>query len=84
MATSLTGVFFGLSYRFGTAITQWIQLAEGWLTVVVVLVLASLAVYFWRRRRRRKAVAELQQTDNSDETSDPADVTSREPEETAV
>ena len=83
-ASAVIGVFFGLSYYFGTAITRWIQLAEVWLTIVVVLVLASLAVFFWRRHRRKKAAAELQQSDNSDETSDEADETSREPEKTAV
>jgi len=83
-ASTVIGLFFGLSYYFGTAITRWIRGAEVGLTVVVVLVLASLAVYFWRRHRRKKAVAELQQTDDSDETSDVANETSREPEKTAV
>ena len=83
-ASAVIGVFFWLSYSFGTAITRWIQRAEVALTVVVVMVLASLAVFFWRRHRRKKAAAELQQTDNSDETSDPADETSRKPEKTAV
>jgi membrane protein DedA with SNARE-associated domain len=83
-ASSVIGLFFGLSYYFGTAITRWIRGAEVGLTLVVVLVLAGLGVYFWRRHRRKKATAELQQTDDSDETSDPADETSKEPEKTAV
>lgn len=83
-ASTVIGVFFWLSYRFGTVITRWIQRAEVGLTIVVVLVLTGLAVYFWRRRRRKKAAAELQQTGDNDETSDVANETSREPEETAV
>jgi membrane protein DedA with SNARE-associated domain len=52
-AAIIIGVFFGLSYLFGEAVTAWIRRAEWTVTVVVVLVVAGLAVFFWQRHRRK-------------------------------
>ncbi len=56
-ATVVIGLFFSLSYRYGTAITGWIRGAEVGLWVIVVLVLIAVGVYYyyWRRRGRKQA-----------------------------
>lgn len=56
-ATVVIGLFFSLSYRYGTAITGWIRGAEVGLWVIVVLVLIGVGVYYyyWRRRGRKQA-----------------------------
>jgi len=54
-ATAVIGTFFGLSYRYGRHISQWIHRAEVLLTVVVMLALLGTAIYFWRRHRRKSA-----------------------------
>ncbi len=56
-ATIVIGLFFSLSYRYGTAITEWIQRAEVLLTVTVTLAVAGVCVYYWRRHRRKVAAA---------------------------
>lgn len=62
-ATTVIGLFFGLSYFFGPTVAQWIRGAEVWLTVVVVLVVAVVVgSVYWRRRRRERAQAESQAT----------------------
>jgi membrane protein DedA with SNARE-associated domain len=54
-ATTVIGLFYSLSYRYGTTITGWIQEAELWLTVVVVLALIGVGCFYWRRHRRKPA-----------------------------
>lgn len=54
-ATTVIGLFFTLSYRYGTTITKWIRSAEVLCTAVVVLALAGVAIFYWRRRRRQPA-----------------------------
>jgi len=70
-ATSVIGVFFTLSYRYGTTITHWVRRAEVSLTVVVSLVILAVVLYLWRRHKRRTAELKLSpQNDPSDESSD--------------
>lgn len=59
-ASVVIGLFFSLSYRYGTAITGWIRGAEVGLWVIVVLVLIGVGVYYyyWRRRARKQAQLE--------------------------
>ena len=72
-ATVVIGVFFSLSYRFGTAITAWIHGAEVGLWAIVVVVLAVVAVYYWRRRRRRAVEAEPEPSPCSGPPPEPAE-----------
>ncbi|REK12281.1 MAG: DedA family protein [Planctomycetota bacterium] len=54
-ATTVIGLFFGLSYAYGERLTRLIRESEIWFTVIVALVVAAvLAVYFWRKRRRKQ------------------------------
>lgn len=52
-ATSVVGVFFGLSYAYGEPIRRWISTSERILTVVVVLAVAIVVFFLWRRHNRR-------------------------------
>jgi membrane protein DedA with SNARE-associated domain len=55
-ATSVVGLFFGLSYAYGEHVAHWVRESEIGLTVVVALAAAGvLGVYLWRRHRRRRA-----------------------------
>ncbi len=55
-ATSVVGLFFGLSYAYGDRLTRLIRQSEIGLTVVIaVAVLAVLGVWYWKRRRRKPA-----------------------------
>jgi membrane protein DedA with SNARE-associated domain len=51
-ATSVVGLFFGLSYAFGHRLTRLIRQSEIWLTVTVavVVVCAVVCFYFWKQR----------------------------------
>jgi len=60
-ATTVIGVFFTLSYRYGKTITDWLVNAEKWATVIVVPVLLCVGIYYWRRHRRKQAEAEQQE-----------------------
>ncbi len=63
-ATSVVGLFFGLSYAYGDRLTRLIRQSEIGLTVVVVVaVVAVLGVYLWKRRRRK--LAEAVETESS-------------------
>lgn len=67
-ATTVVGLFFGLSYAYGHRLTSLIRQSEIWLTVTVaVLLCAAVCFYLWRRRRR-KGVATSEQQDSSRET----------------
>ncbi len=76
-ATTVIGLFFGLSYFFGKTITDWIRHAEILLTVTVVLVVLVVGIFFWRRHRRKLAKAASKSTEDassdSDNPDDPAD-----------
>jgi len=54
-ATVVIGTFFGLSYRFGEAVTRWIRNAEFVLTGIVVAFLVAAVFLFWRWHRRHAA-----------------------------
>ena len=58
-ASVVIGLFFSLSYRYGTAITGWIRGAEVGLWVIVVLVLIGVGVYYYYRRRPARKHAQL-------------------------
>jgi len=49
-ATTVIGVFFGLSYYFGPTITKWIPRLEILLTSLVVVGTIGVVIYLWRRR----------------------------------
>ena len=51
-ASSVIGLFFGLSYRYGTTITHLIHDVEYVLTGIVLVTLLGVGIYFWRRHRR--------------------------------
>lgn len=51
-ATLVVGTFFGLSFYYGAAITEFVTDAEQKLTLVFLLVLGC--VFLWWRRRRRQ------------------------------
>ena len=51
-ATLVVGTFFGLSYYYGSEITQFISDAEKTLTLVVLAILGA-AYLLWNRRRQR-------------------------------
>lgn len=58
-ATTVIGLFFSLSYRYGTTITGWIREAEIGLTALVVVVVLGVAFFCWRRHRRKPAETPL-------------------------
>jgi len=70
-ATSVIGVFFGLSYYFGEVIAAWITRIEIVLTVIVVTGLLSAGIYFWRRHCRHMAEGEasVPEDDQNDEAT---------------
>lgn len=53
-ATAVVGLFFGVSYWFGEAITKWIRDAEYVATGLVALTILTAVIYFWRRHKRKK------------------------------
>jgi membrane protein DedA with SNARE-associated domain len=54
-ASSVVGLFFGLSYVYGKPIANWVREAEPLLTVLVVLVVAVVVGFLWLKSRRRLA-----------------------------
>ena len=52
-ATTVVGLFFGVSYWFGEALTKWIKDAEYVATGIIAIAILSIAIYFWRRHRRK-------------------------------
>lgn len=52
-ATSVVGLFFGLSYVWGEPITQWVKSAEWYLTLIVLLIVGLITLYLLRRNRKR-------------------------------
>jgi membrane protein DedA with SNARE-associated domain len=71
-ATMVIGLFFSLSYRYGTAITAWIRGAERVVTVIAVLVLIVVGVYYWRRRRRKRLQLASEPVESSSPIAEPA------------
>ncbi|MGD9126128.1 MAG: DedA family protein [Planctomycetia bacterium] len=69
-ATTVVGLFFGVSYWFGAAITKWIKEAEYVATGLVVVVLVVVVIYFWRRHRRKVVERLTQENLLEDETND--------------
>ncbi len=54
-ATSVVGVFFGLSYLYGERVTRFVKQSEMWITVVVVLAACGVGCFFlWRRFWRKR------------------------------
>ncbi len=69
-ATTVIGLFFVLSYRYGQTITGWIQRAEFGLWGIVLLVVPAVAFFYWRRHRRNRTKAELEpQTEQGDSSA---------------
>jgi len=58
-ASSVVGLFFGLSYVYGKPIATWVRESETWLTVVVVLVVAVVVGFLWLKSRRLAELAAL-------------------------
>lgn len=56
-ATLVVGTFFGLSFYYGSEITEFVSDAERTLTLVV-LAIAGFAFLWWSRRRRQHMVDE--------------------------
>ena len=55
-ATSVVGLFFGLSYAYGERLTGLIRRSEIAFTIAVVLAVSVVLCWFlWKRRRRRQA-----------------------------
>ncbi len=63
-ATTVIGLFFSLSYKYGTTITRLIRRVEILLTVVVVVTVVVAAIYCWHRHRRRLAEADCKPPEN--------------------
>ncbi len=58
-ATTVVGLFFGLSYAYGDRLTRLIRQSEIGLTVVIVAAAVAVTAYFfWRRRRKLQQVLE--------------------------
>jgi membrane protein DedA with SNARE-associated domain len=56
-ATSVVGLFFGISYAYGDRLTVLIRRSEiGFTIAVVVGVAAVLGYFFWKRRRQQRAI----------------------------
>ncbi|MEX0938131.1 MAG: DedA family protein [Pirellulales bacterium] len=52
-ATLVVSLFFGIAYRFGHQIGNWIRNAEiGFTVTAVIAAVVGLAIYYWRARRR--------------------------------
>ena len=82
-ATTVIGVFFVLSYRYGTVITRWIRDAEVGLTLVVVLAVLGVGFYCWRRHRRKRKQAEPEAQEDSSPLADHPEEASNEVEHVA-
>ena len=54
-ATSVVGLFFGLSYAYGERVTGWIRNSEVGLTVVIVIAAVAVIGFFvWRHYRQKR------------------------------
>ncbi len=58
-ATSVVGLFFGLSYLYGEKVTQLIRRSEIGVTLAVVIGVATVICYFVWKRWRQKRLALL-------------------------
>ena len=54
-ATSVVGLFFGLSYAYGEGLTQWIRRSEIGVTVLVAVGACVISfIFLWKRRRLKR------------------------------
>jgi len=57
-AAVVVGLFFGLSYRYGKPIGEWLREGQYALTALVIGgILAAVGIFFWRRRRQAAVAA---------------------------
>ena len=71
-ASTVIGLFFGLSYVFGDRIQgwfQWIRQAEIALTVTVAVAVVSVVAFIYVRHRRRQAWLELRRKTRADRSA---------------
>ncbi len=75
-ATSVVGLFFGLSYAYGEHVTGWIRDSEIGLTVLAAVAATGLLCFFlWRRyRRRQHAEPQSELSEAGEATNDQAEV----------
>ena len=52
-ATSVVGLFFFASYRYGATISGWLRQAQFLLTLAALLAVIALAVSLWQRHRKK-------------------------------
>jgi membrane protein DedA with SNARE-associated domain len=70
-ATAVIGLFFSLSYYYGTTITRAIQGVEYLLTAIVIVALLGVSLFLWRRHRRKLAAAQPEATEDEASKFDP-------------
>jgi|SRR6185295_2373789 len=58
-ATSVVGLFFGLSYAYGKPIAEWIKTGEWLLTILVALAVVGVLGFLWLKRRKLAELADL-------------------------
>jgi len=80
-ATTVIGLFFTLSYKFGQSIIEWIRGAEYGLTAAVVIALTGVAIFYWRRHRRNLKQADTEPKAEQDESVEQQDQPREEPGE---
>jgi membrane protein DedA with SNARE-associated domain len=68
-ATSVVGLFFGLSYAYGDRVTGMLRRSEIGFTVLIVAAVAIVAVLYYVRRRRQQRCLPL-----DDEPAEPVPV----------
>jgi len=69
-ATTVIGLFFSLSYKYGKDITDWTRRAEFGLWGVVALALLGVCIYYRRRHLRRQRESNLEpQAEQSDSSA---------------
>lgn len=53
-ATTVIGLFFGLSYRYGDQIATWVRNSQVGLTVILIIVAITVAVVLITRQKHKK------------------------------
>ncbi len=66
-ATSVVGLFFGLSYAYGEQLTGWIRRSEIGLTAIIVVAAAVVGGYFLLRHLRQKKIMAAQTPPSPDQ-----------------
>ncbi len=77
-ASTVIGLFFGLSYYFGGRIFDSIRTAEWWLTGILIGVLAVVLLVCFVRYRRGRSLVDRFDSDVSQQTADSTDPASQE------